>query len=159
MQNNNNPSINKLMILKGKLSGSLQKYKDKQIDVKNLHNFIKDPIFNIEVFDNVYIILTKYIKEGSDIPNPYYNIQVLFVKSDKTNLLELGSAILMPTGEFRFNMTEEAAVLGTLTPVNNSNLFYVNRFCNAGTIFIDQGYFRPITPVQFVSETNVKLPI
>lgn len=76
---------------------------------------------------------------------------------NKLNLLELGLGILTDN-EFKFNMTESASVIASLTYNCKKDTFLVNRFSlPPNSIFIDQGEFSRISIGQFEDETGIKV--
>lgn len=151
---------NKVVILKGYISGYLEEFVNPITNPTTLNNFIENPITTGSFVDikNAYIIISKdnLIKNGNDSNNPYYYIQVVYNKNDK-NLLELGLGLLTDN-ELKFNMTETASVIASLTYNCKKDSFYVNRFSlPPNPIFIDQGEFSLISIGQFEYETGIKV--
>jgi len=150
----------KLLILKGYLTGYLEKYSDIIINPISLNNFTKNPITHepYVYIKNVYVILSKdnLKKNGTGSKNPYYYVQIVYNKDDD-NLLELGLGILTDN-EFKFNMTETSSTIGHLTYNSKKDTFHVNRFSlPPSIIFIDQGEFNIISTKQFKHETNINV--
>ena len=146
------PTNNDILILKGSISGFSQKFIPPQENITeiNINNTTSQEWLDLK---NAYIIITKY-KENR--PNPYYNIQILFIKNENSNVLEVGNGILLNNNVFRFNLTEESALLGTITFNRENKTYFVNRFVNSGLLFIDSGKFKRIKQTRFYNETGIK---
>ena len=143
---------NKLLILKGNISGYFEKFIEPIINPVSLNNFAINPITTSYLSIKAYIIISK----TEDKSNPFYYIQIVYEKNNK-NLLELGLGILTDN-KLKFNMTETSSTLGFITYNCKKDIFHVNRFSlPPNLIFIDQGNFSVISMGQFEQETGIKV--
>ena len=144
----------KVVILKGNISGYLEKFVKPIVNPTTLNNFSTNPITTSYLTIEAYFILSK--ADTKDKSNPFYYVQIVYEKNG-TNLLELGLGILTDN-EFKFNMTETASVIASLTYNCKKDTFLVNRFSlPPNSIFIDQGEFSRISIGQFEDETGIKV--
>lgn len=151
---------NKLVILKGYISGYLEKFVSPVLNPTTLNNFESNPIILKDLINvkDAYIIISKdnLIKSGNKSNNPYYYIQILYNVTDD-NVLQIGLGLLTKD-EFKFNMTETSSVIGSMTYNCKKDAFYVNRISTPpDQLFIDQGKFRQINVKQFEDETGIKV--
>lgn len=152
---------NKFIILKGSIQGATSNFQKPINNVDSLWNFDLNPIFFPYLFiENSYIIISKYSSESTStqpLDNPYYNIQILYLFSNKNNLLELGTAVLYDD-KLKFNLTETSSVIGEIIYDCKKDIFNLNRFSlPPNNIFIDEGKFNLISPIQFELETGIKI--
>jgi len=110
---------NRYLILQGEIAGSIQTYieieKNPGQTIYNMNNTPSIQPFNQYVtIKNAYILINKYTKSGTTT-NPYYNVQVLYMTNEnKPYIIEYGNGILL-NHVFKFNLTEQPGVLGTIT--------------------------------------------
>lgn len=141
---------NKVVILKGTLSGYIENFVEPIVNPTTLNNFITNPITTPYLTIKAYVIISKASN------SPFYFIQIVLEKNN-LNILELGLGLLTDN-ELKFNMTETSSLLGNITYNCKKDTFLVNRFSlPPNSIFIDQGEFNLISIGQFEEETGIKV--
>jgi hypothetical protein len=149
--------LNKYLILKGTLAGGHTKFIEPQPNVSELYNFNDNPILGPYVGAITYVVISKFESITAPSDNPFYNIQIILTLTPNSNILEVGTGLLK-NNVINFNLTGTSTLSGTIQYYCDKDVFYIDRFSSPpDIIFIDQGYFVPISVNQFEMETKIKV--
>lgn len=140
------------MILKGYLSGGTATFYSPTINPQNLWDFKKNPVLNYNSFDNIYILISKYMGVNEQYTENFYNIQIVY--GDDKNLLEKGFGLLF-SDELKIILLETVNTQGQIKYDNANNNFNIYRYDNINNI-VDNGNFEIIAEELFTYETGLK---
>lgn len=152
---------NKYIFLKGKVQGAISNFVNPIKDTTELWNFDSEPIFSPYGTIPTYIVISKYHNADAPNPNPYFNIQIIYLFPNNSNLLQLGTGICTGTGtgdKIKFNQTETSVLTGEISYDCGENIFKLVRFSSPpAATFIDSGNFIPISQAEFEHDTKIKV--
>ncbi len=148
---------NKYIFLKGKIQGAISNFVNPIKDTTQLWNFDSEPIFSPYGTIPTYIVISKYNNVDAPNSNPYFNIQIIYLFPNNSNLLQLGTGIFTDD-KIKFNQTETSVLMGEISYDCGKNIFKLVRFSSPpATAFIDSGNFIPISQSDFEHETKIKV--